>query len=287
MTGPDRLAPLIEDREHGASEITEHALEAYLDIANQAHDPLEALADAGARLIQAHPAMAPLVNATSAALEAVNEEGPQGLHRVIAARRQRRQEVRSHAIHHVPERGALTTYSRSGTVLEALLHAHEQGARFRVLLSEARPRDEGLAVAPELARRDIPVTVTFDAALPSLGAETDVVMVGADSLCQAGIVNKIGTGSLARAARSAGTPVLAVGSLEKALPSSYRRRPALTARGKLEHDLPGVQAAAPLFECVPYELFDAVVTEEGSLGTEDVQRHLEGRGISKLLLERL
>lgn len=284
----DAIEALARDREHGASEITQRALEAMPRIADTADEPLVALADAGACLVRAHPAMAPLVHLADQVLARFEAEGIDAFDAIEAQRSRRARALAQAGAKRIGTGDQVATYSRSGTVLAALRAALEDGPRFTVLVSEARPGGEGLSVARALASDGIPVTVTTDAALTSLVREADQLLVGADAICQAGLVNKIGTHALAREAARADVPVAVLAGTDKLLPPSYRRRPPLTTRASIGHELPdGVHEADPLFECEPMDPIDAVVTEQGVWTPGEAQAALAERALHPLLLERL
>jgi translation initiation factor 2B subunit (eIF-2B alpha/beta/delta family) len=283
-----RLAALEADRERGASEITDDALTLYRRLARSTEPPVDAVADAGARLVEAHPAMAPLVTATSQALAAIREGGPDGVDDVREARRSRARAVAREGARLVPGRGAVAAYSRSSTVVAALRRALEAGRTPTVRVSEARPGGEGLGVARELTRDGARVTVTADADLIERAGRAEAVFVGADAICRAGLVNKTGTGALVREAARAGTPAYVLATTDKRMPPEHRERPPLTASGRLDPDLPrGVREAAPLFSCEPLGAVEAVVTEDGPTPPDAVLDGLDEVRLDPALAERL
>ncbi len=102
------------------------------------------------------------------------------------------------------------TYSRSAQVRECLAAAFVRGLR-RVLLSESRPAMEGLLLAGELQEEGLEITVTADAALPSLLPTVDFLVVGSDAFTGDFFTNKVGTGVLVREANRLGVPVVVLG----------------------------------------------------------------------------
>jgi translation initiation factor 2B subunit (eIF-2B alpha/beta/delta family) len=109
------------------------------------------------------------------------------------------------------------------------------------------------------------VTVAVDAAITSLSRGCDLFLVGADSIGDAGVVNKIGTRTAAQSARSAGIPIYALADHSKLLPPGFRQ--------PLEDDRPAdeVWPRAPAdvnvwnryFEATPLGHFAGIVTESG------------------------
>jgi len=150
----------------------------------------------------------------------------------------------------------VATYSRSGQVRECLASARHAGLR-EVLLSECRPAGEGVAMAGELRGEGFEVTLTADAALPSLLPAVQALVVGADACFDRGFVNKVGTAALLREARFLNLPTVVLTVPEKQLSgeasTTWRNLP--LDRPRLLGKLPkGVTWAGELFEAVPWEL---------------------------------
>ena len=105
--------------------------------------------------------------------------------------------------------GALAT-AGIGTALAPVYRAHGAGRRVSVMAGETRPLLQGSRLtAWELRRAGIPVSVITDgmAASAMKGGRVDVVLVGADRIAVNGdVANKIGTYSLAVAAKHHGIP---------------------------------------------------------------------------------
>ena len=212
--------------------------------------------------------------------------------------------VAEQALTVLPRGGLVGTTSSSRTVRAAVLRAagdrsgdgadpraprgteaHEPkkgaGANrdIRVLCFESRPMNEGRSLAEALAAAGVDVDYAVDAAAYSLVPTCDVVVIGADSIGDRGVVNKIGSASLAGAARATGVPLYALTDETKFLPPGFPQI--------LGHDRPGdeVWAAPPgvrvwnrYFEAVPLEHFTGVVTENGVLSVselEDMRRTIE------------
>lgn len=260
MDPRDRLDDLASDRQRGASEIADDALDLLADLSDEGRD---AVADAGIALVEAHPAMAPLFNLVNEALLGWDDHGPAVLDRLRTASDKRRRALTAQVADLVDEGATVATYSRSGTVVAGLEQAAvERG--FDVRVGEGRPGMEGLSVARDLDAAGAAVTVTTDAALLSDLDEVDLVLVGADAICAAGLVNKVGTSALLRTADADDVGALVACGTDKRLPSTWRRAPPVDRQGTLDVDLPeGVAVEAPLFEVAPLEPVTAVVTEQG------------------------
>jgi hypothetical protein len=84
------------------------------------------------------------------------------------------------------------------------------GPGLSVIVCESRPLCEGVAMAQRLAAAGLHVALITDAQAGVFVEEADVVLLGADAVTPAGVVNKVGSKLLALAAKAAGVPVVAV-----------------------------------------------------------------------------
>lgn len=164
-----------------------------------------------------------------------------------------------------------------GTAFGVIRLAHERGKGIRVLATETRPLLQGARLtAWELKRARIPYALLPDSAAASLMAagEADVVLVGADRIAANGdTANKIGTYSLALAAREAGIPFVVVAptsTVDSTLRSGaeieveQRASDEVTSvLGRLPVAPVGATARNPAFDVTPARMISAIVTERG------------------------
>ena len=131
---------------------------------------------------------------------------------------------------------------------------------------------EGRAFAETLARAGLPVTYAVDAGAWSLIPQCSALLLGADSIGDRGVVNKIGSASLAHAAGAAGVPVHVLCDTTKILPLGFPQ--------VVEDDRPatevweaptGVTVWNRYFEVVPLELVTGIVTEDGVLTPKQLE----------------
>ena len=162
-----------------------------------------------------------------------------------------------------------------GTALGVIRALHEQGALAHVIVDETRPLLQGARLTCwELGQLGIEHYLACDGAAPFLISQgmADAVVVGADRVAANGdVANKIGTYSLALAARRAGIPfVVAVpeSTIDDATPSGAQIPLEQRAEDEVTHIL-GVQAAPGgtralnyAFDVTPAELVTAIVTED-------------------------
>ncbi|MGM0476797.1 MAG: S-methyl-5-thioribose-1-phosphate isomerase, partial [Pseudomonadota bacterium] len=177
-----------------------------------------------------------------------------------------------------------------GTALGVIRRAWVDGRLNAVYAGETRPWLQGARLtAWELAADAIPATLLTDgagAALMRSGA-VQWVIVGADRVAANGdVANKIGTYSLAVAARHHGVRVMVVAPTSTldaslpdgdAIPIESRDPDEVFACGGRRVAAEGVDAWNPVFDITPAALVDVLVTEKGAL------EHPDTAGIARLL----
>jgi translation initiation factor 2B subunit (eIF-2B alpha/beta/delta family) len=278
MTWEALLDKLARDRTSGAQELTRLVsllLSRYLREEKAREGAAEELLLVTGRILDAQPAMAPIITvlnhlwlkleqvgdsdavraAVAAELDGMSLETELRLDRLAEACSDR-----------LMEGSTVLAFSYSSTVLRALLAAHEAGKGIRVICSEGRPASEGIRLAEALAAAGVPVDLCVDAALPGLVAEADSVLVGADAVVEAGVINKIGTYPLALAAKATGRPFYFAASLDKLLPPSLvplLRIPDRPPEEIWEARHESLHVRNRYFEITPLGLITGLITESG------------------------
>jgi translation initiation factor 2B subunit (eIF-2B alpha/beta/delta family) len=171
----------------------------------------------------------------------------------------------------IDEGSVVLTLSASSTVRRSLERLVTRGP-LTVICLEGRPMAEGQRMAQQLAAVGGSVIFAVDAAAESLLEDADCVLIGADSLGDRGVVNKIGSRGLARAARDRGTPVHVLMDRTKFLPPGFPQptedpRPA----EEVWRAPPGVRVWNRYFETFPASLVTNFVTESGVVTPEDAE----------------
>ncbi len=180
--------------------------------------------------------------------------------------------------------GALAT-GGYGTALGVIRSAFAAGKIVQVYAGETRPWLQGSRLtAWELLRSGIPVTLLADGAAASLMAQggIDWVIVGSDRIAANGdVANKIGTYSLATAARHHGVKVMVVApastvdmSLESGarIPIEIRGASELLSCGGAPVGASGSAVWNPVFDVTPASLVDVIVTERGVVRDPDAEK---------------
>jgi ribose 1,5-bisphosphate isomerase len=238
------------------------------------------LGEVSAKVLDAQPAMATLVTLVrdvlasveaSTDLEAGRQAAAQTAEAFGSGLESRAESVATRAAELIPSGATVATISSSSTVQATLTHGGAQ-AFARVICFESRPMREGEIFATTLAEAGVPVTFAVDAAASMLVGQCDIVLLGADSIGDLGVVNKIGSAGLVDAAIRQGVPVMVVADETKILPTGFPQH--------LTDDRPpeevwkapaGVRVWNQYFEPVELELATMVVTESAALTAPEVE----------------
>lgn len=166
-------------------------------------------------------------------------------------------------------RGAETVmvYSSSSTVLAGIQYAYKNGLRFRVLVPESRPKNEGKNMALELSKLSIPVLYTTDAIAMSMLASgyVKMVIIGGDAIVADDFICKVGSLALATICDKKTIPLYGVCGTEKIVPEELKTRFVILTRPSEEIIKPvkkGLIVINKYFEAVPFKLFTKIITDK-------------------------
>jgi methylthioribose-1-phosphate isomerase len=158
-----------------------------------------------------------------------------------------------------------------GTALGVIRALHAAGALGHVIVDETRPLLQGARLTCwELGQLGIEHRLACDGAAPFLISQgyADAVVVGADRIAANGdVANKIGTYSLALAARQAGIPFV-VAAPESTIDPATPTGAAIPIEQRADEEVTapaapaGTKALNLAFDITPAELVTAVVTED-------------------------
>jgi translation initiation factor 2B subunit (eIF-2B alpha/beta/delta family) len=179
----------------------------------------------------------------------------------------------------LPPESTILTLSSSSTVRRGLVAARDRG--IRVICLEGRPMNEGQELARTLAHAGIPVTLAVDAAAEALVPSADLVLLG-----DLGVVNKIGSLALARAASAGSIPLWVAADRSKWLPPGFPQhhaddRPAEEVwRGGQ-----GVRVWNRYFETLPFGLIRRIVSDDGVNTPEELTLRRADLKVARVLRE--
>jgi ribose 1,5-bisphosphate isomerase len=279
------VTPLRADATSGAAELARTAA----SVIERAAEGVSA--DSGASLVEwltalviavldAQPAMAPMMTLAREVLGRLDESASVDETRRVATAAARAFRESSSAGAAAAARAAaaqvrespVLTLSFSATVRDALTLA-ARDRPVQVVCLESRPLNEGSALARELASAGLSVTLAVDAAADALLPACGMVLLGADSIGDRGVVNKIGSAGLARGAAQHGIPLLVAADSSKLLPVGLPQ-PLGVDRPALEVARPpaGVHVWNRYFDVFPADHVMLFLTEEGAHSPAELDR---------------
>ncbi|KAK9272239.1 hypothetical protein L1049_002610 [Liquidambar formosana] len=114
-----------------------------------------------------------------------------------------------HAVTKIRDGDVLLTYGSSSAVEMILVHAHELGKQFRVVIVDSRPKLEGQLLLRRLVGKGISCSYTHINAVSYIMHEVTRVFLGASSVLSNGTVySRVGTACVAMVAHAFRVPVL-------------------------------------------------------------------------------
>ncbi len=271
-----KLAQLALDRKSGAGEMALDVVSFLVSACRKNRPFSEALLldillfSQGLRLVQ--PAMAPLVNIslaiTTLARRARLKAGafePRFMSYLEKQQRSLRGGTRrlaAHGARKMPKGCSVMTISRSSEVFALFVAAKKKVAKVYALRS--LPGGEGAGLARQLKRAGVVVELVEDSKAAGALKNCDLVLIGADAVCEDCVVNKIGSRRLARFAVRRKLPLWVAATSFKVIGSNdYAFR------------------GGKLFERVPLNLVSVVVSEKGIRRSEVGSRKRRGGQFSK------
>jgi len=251
-------------------------------------------------IFEAQPGMAQLINLFNGILNTIEKETSDDalvLSRKITGEARRFDELAKNAVSKVASYGAdliaedavVFIHSNSSTILEILKKAQEDKKTFQVIVTEARPICEGRACAEELSKLGIQNVYLFDAAISKGIERADIVLLGADSLSETELVNKIGTRAIGLLAKEAVVPCYAACESSKFMPQKLRPKKESPRDPNEVWDSPPNDTTVENYylDEVPLDLFTGIITEEGVLSPEEAGSRIRGQTLNVKLLEML
>ena len=187
----------------------------------------------------------------------------------------------------MPQKSAVMTFSSSASVLGIIRQAKREGKHLEVFACESRPLLEGRRLARMIAEEQIKVNLVIDAAAGYFMSKADLVLVGADSVSEHGIVNKIGTHSLGLIAQQLKRPFWVAAEETKFISEEARGYPAIGGDPAeiWQQSLPNITCFNPYFEVVPLDLVERIITNQGILSPPEVPNFIRQFPLAPELVE--
>jgi len=159
------------------------------------------------------------------------------------------------------------THCHSTNVIKSLIYARKHKKKFEVYNTETRPLFQGRKTARELRKAGIKVTIFVDSAVGiALSKEQGTkkvsrVFLGADAITKKGVINKVGSETVAKLARQEKIPVYIVGDswkfTDKKIPTEQRELDEVWDRAPK-----GIRIKNPSFEFVDKKYITRIITEK-------------------------
>jgi translation initiation factor 2B subunit (eIF-2B alpha/beta/delta family) len=287
MAWQDEINPILNDRRSGASTLSRATARVLLGISsevacNSVAELLGLIQEVATGILHAQNGMSSLVGLFNRVCFAVGAEREvdaaamilrETLKTFLAEQERAQGEIARRAVSLMPHGVTIATYSASSTVLATLRLAAQTGRNPLIICHECRPTFEGHDLASDLARANVPTTLTVDAAMFDNVRNSELVIVGADSLSEQGVVGKIGTAVLTVCAQWHGIPCYALADTNKIWPSALGIQPIRERPHKEIWDSPpeGVQVSNLYYDLAPWSAISGVVTEQGLLSSNEIK----------------
>jgi methylthioribose-1-phosphate isomerase len=302
MTWQEKFTQVVQDKQSGATVLSAATARALLALAEEAEfatqaDLFNQIETSAELVLAAQTGLAPLVALYNRVLFAVGAETSleaartalQGTARAhLADMEHANSELSRRAVALMPHGLAVCTHSASSTVLTALKRAAQAGRSISVICQESRPGGEGRILASELAAAGVAVTITVDSAMAENVRACEMVVLGAESLSEKGLIAKLGTSALASCAKWAGVPCYVLADTTKIWPTALgpqllKERP---AEEVWDAPPPGVKVLNRYYDITAWDAISGVVTEQGLLNAKEV-RDLSRQRTAHPLLQRI
>jgi|TARA_B100001971_G_C18197126_1_gene542184 translation initiation factor 2B subunit (eIF-2B alpha/beta/delta family) len=170
----------------------------------------------------------------------------------------------------IKSKDVIFTHCHSTNVTHSLINAKKKKKNFEVYNTETRPLFQGRKTARELKKHNIKVTMFIDSALAVALEERQntkkatKIFLGADALTKKGIINKIGSRTIAELAHLHKIPLYIIADSwkysKKQLPIEQRKLNEVWDQAPKS-----IKIKNPAFDFVPKKYITKITTELGSL----------------------
>lgn len=192
----------------------------------------------------------------------------------------------------LPPRARIYTHTFSETVLNTLLELRCRDRVGQVFVTESRPNNDGWDTARRLAKEGIDVSLTIDAAMPSLIGKADCMLSGAEIIHRDGsVVGKVGAFSAAALCKMSAVPVYILADTGKISPFDQAGQNFTPFKPKdlgielIENSALKIMGA--FFDQTPAEYVGAFITEKGKVLPEHIASLVPTIHVSAWLCEWL
>jgi ribose 1,5-bisphosphate isomerase len=170
----------------------------------------------------------------------------------------------------IKNKDIILTHCHSTNVINSLIYSKKQGKKFEVYNTETRPLYQGRKTALELRKAGIKVTMFVDSAIDialsgsQKNKKANKVFLGADALIKKGIINKVGSNTIAKLSKLNKVPLYIIADswkfTKEKVPIEYRSLNEVWDKAPQE-----IKIKNPAFEFVDKKYIKAIISEKGIL----------------------
>ncbi len=266
MDWKERLMELSQNRVLGSTAILRESYDAVMD-ALAGGVEVDEIARSIAQLLYSHPTMAVLINFFHRFFNAIeNDKEVRMIWKEIDREAEENAKIASSLM---PPRGKVVIYSHSNSLLRAMKERERKN--LTVILSEGRPYYEGRLMAERLLEMGYKVEFTYDAYLPAMVQEAEMVFIGSDAITSQGVVNRAGSFSLALAAKQFKKPFFVIGHTSKVLYGHLNSYFSLYRENGDHLNAPrGSKPRGNIFDITPWKVVSAVIINSMIVSPKDI-----------------
>ncbi len=280
-----QILEIKNDNQSGSAELTKKAADTLISLIennsfSDEQDLKKKTTAACYKIFKAQPSMASiinLVNKTVFILEKQTDDLKKDLLKFLKNYKKKIDEstrkICKNSYKIIKEHNKILTHSYSSTVLKSLIYAKKQGHDFYVYCTESRPMFEGRKIAEKLSKNDIKVKIIVDSGVNRIIDEIDLILIGGDAVSEKGILNKIGTNSIAMIAEKNNVDIYSLCDSKKIVPKNYsikldeRKNPDEIWKTKNKNIIP----LNYYFEWTPVKYFKKVINEKDFFKKKEIK----------------
>lgn len=293
----ERVVKDIEmGRVMGSTEVVEHVLNAFRVIINKSssmEEMVSYLEGLAMRSVVARPTSAMLTNYMRAVFEKIEDEVLKGISfksikediseftlKITDELKKYQKNVAEMASRRISNSDVIITISYSTSVLKSIEYAvRNYNKSIKVIVTESRPRNEGVHLAEKLDDLGVETTLIVDSAMNYFIKDATKAFVGAEAIAANGaVVNKVGTSLLALISKYARVPFYVVAGTYKfsidtvfgeLIELPLGKREELISKERIS-EMGEPEVYVPLMDVTPPEYITAIITEKGIIAPQAV-----------------
>ena len=202
------------------------------------------------------------------------------MEKIINHFQEAQEKINKQVLRIIKSNNVVFTHCHSTNVTHSLINAKKQKKNFEVYNTETRPLFQGRKTARELKKHKIKVTMFIDSAINIAlrkrqgTKKVDRIFLGADALTKKGIINKVGSNTIAQLAKLNKIPLYIIADSWK-----YTNKKTPIEQRELneiwDQAPKSIKIKNPSFEFVPKKYITKIITELGTLSYNEFLRKVK------------